>query len=436
MAQTYSPRNYDGLFHGPVTVRSALANSYNIPAVKTLDHVGLPAFLDNAKAFGITTLTRKDYWLALTLGGGEVPLVEMAGTVSDVGQRRQADAACGHCQGDECAGQSPLPVHAARVRRPKASSHASLSPDTGKQVITPQLAYLITNILSDKKARCPAFGCPNLLELPFQPVAAKTGTTNDYKDNWTLGYTPDLVVGVWVGNADNSAMKGTTGVTGAAPIWHDFLAQRHQIHAGQGFRASARHCRKRDLRGHGHACRASFAPANDRRLCRNQMPLGPKLTRTARNAPMCLRAWLCLAYPGADPFVRAWAASPGGQNGRSRNGVTLVPVGDCSAGPGVVTGPVMVNIASPAEGATVSGNVAVIGTVSGPLDHYEVTWARGSGGAWEWVSGPHRSTVDNGPLTEWNVGGSIRASIRCASWHMPNTMAARGQARVRVKVGH
>ena len=197
-----------------------------------MDFVGLPAFLDNAKAFGITTLTRDDYWLALTLGGGEVPLIEMAGMYqmfANGGKRmppvaiRQVTNAQGKviCQftppGQDSKGVQPCQP----------------SPDTGKQVITPQHAYLITSILSDKRARCPAFGCPNSLELAVQPVAAKTGTTNDYKDNWTLGYTPDLVVGVWVGNSDNSPMKGTTGVTGAAPIWHDFLEQGHQDDASQ-----------------------------------------------------------------------------------------------------------------------------------------------------------------------------------------------------------
>jgi membrane peptidoglycan carboxypeptidase len=165
--QTYSPKNYDGQFHGPVTVRSALANSYNIPAVKTLDHVGLPAFLDNAKAFGITTLTRQDYWLALTLGGGEVPLIEMAGMyqIFANGGKRMPPVAItqvANAQGKVLCQFTPPGQDA------KGIPPCQPSPDTGKQVVTPQLAYLITNILSDKQARCPAFGCPNPLELPYQ----------------------------------------------------------------------------------------------------------------------------------------------------------------------------------------------------------------------------------------------------------------------------
>jgi len=175
--------------HGPVGAGELVQHSSR----QNAGLVGLPAFLDNAKTFGITTLTRDDYWLALTLGGGEVPLIEMAGVYQVFANagKRMPPVAIRHVtnvQGKVICQFTPPGQDS------KGVNPCQPSPDTGKQVITPQHAYLITSILSDKRARCPAFGCPNSLELSVQPVAAKTGTTNDYKDNWTLGYTPDLVV--------------------------------------------------------------------------------------------------------------------------------------------------------------------------------------------------------------------------------------------------
>ena len=431
--QTYSPKNYDGLFHGPVTVRSALANSYNIPAVKTLDTVGLPAFLDNAKAFGITSLTRNDYWLALTLGGGEVPLLEMTGmyqTFANGGKRMPpvAITQVTNAQGQVLCQFTP-PGQDSKGIQP-----CQPSPDTGKQVITPQHAYLITSILSDKQARCLAFGCPNSLELPFQPVAAKTGTTNDYKDNWTLGYTPDLVVGVWVGNADNSEMKGTTGVTGAAPIWHDFLAQATKSMPVKDFERPPGIAEREICADTGTLPSEFCSKRTIEVFAENQMPLGAEVDPHRPQCPDVPTSVALFGYPGADPFVRAWAGSANGQKWAQSHGVTLVPVGDCSAGPAVATGPVLIGIASPAEGETVSGNVVVVGTVSGPLDHYEVTYQRGQRGAWEWVSGPHLSTVDNGPLTEWNVGdlSSGEYTLRIVAYAQHN--GGTTEARVRVQV--
>lgn len=431
--QNYSPKNYDGKFHGPVTVRSALANSYNIPAVKALEFVELPTFLENAKALGITTLTRNDYWLALTLGGGEVPLLEMAGmyqTFANGGKRmppvaiRQVTNAQGKvlCQftppGQDSKGIKPCQE----------------SPDTGKQVITPEHAYLITSILSDKRARCPAFGCPNMLELGVRPVAAKTGTTNDYKDNWTLGYTPDLVVGVWVGNADNSAMKGTTGVTGAAPIWHDFLDKVTQGTPAKAFDRPPGIVEKEICTDTG-AEPSEFCPEKTREIfAENQPPPGPESDPHRPQCPDAPPGVALFGYPGADTFVRSWAGSPEGLKWAEAKGVTLVPM-DCSSTPGVSVGPVVINITSPAEGGTVSGNVVIAGTVSGALDHYEATWGRGQGdGIWEWISGPHLTPVENGPLTEWNVGDLEPGeyTLRIVAYARQGGMT---EARVHVRVG-
>jgi penicillin-binding protein 1C len=211
----YKPVNYDERFHGPVTVRSALANSYNVPAVKTLQFVGIydnPGTLEEdglvpfARRMGITTLDREDYGLSLTLGGGEVPLLELT------------NAYATYANG----GRRIPTVAITRIVDNAGNVVFQHQPQTGEQVIRAEHAYLVSSILSDSEARAPAFGRNSLLNLPFL-AAAKTGTTNDFRDNWTMGYTPDVAVGVWVGNADFTPMQGTSGLTGAAPIWAEFM---------------------------------------------------------------------------------------------------------------------------------------------------------------------------------------------------------------------
>ena len=216
----FKPVNYDDRFHGPVTLRSALANSYNIPAVKTLDFVGiydkpdtdaLEGLIAFARRLGISTLNRDDYGLSLTLGGGEVPLVELTGAYAVFAN----------------GGRRVPPVAITRIVDFNGNLVYQYSPPAGDQVVRPEHAFLISSILSDNEARSPAFGPDSALNLPFQ-VAGKTGTTNDFRDNWTMGYVPELAVGVWVGNADYSPMQNVSGLTGAAPIWADFMEEAVQ----------------------------------------------------------------------------------------------------------------------------------------------------------------------------------------------------------------
>jgi membrane peptidoglycan carboxypeptidase len=213
--EPYEPRNYDGRFHGPVTVRTALSNSYNIPAVKTLQFIGIyddpntPAkegLVGMAQRLGITSLTRNDYGLSLTLGGGDVSVLEMTGAFAVFANN----------------GVRIPPVAILKITDSAGTVIDEYKPPQGEQVLRPEHVYLITSILSDYEARRPMFGAHPVINLPFQ-AAAKTGTTNDFRDNWTLGYTPDLAVGVWVGNADYTPMQNTTGLTGAAPIWANFM---------------------------------------------------------------------------------------------------------------------------------------------------------------------------------------------------------------------
>ncbi len=210
----YRPRNYDGRFHGPVSVRSALANSYNIPAVKALQHVGVPALVEVAARLGITTLTRSDYGLALTLGGGEVSLLEMTAAFAAFAN----------------GGSRVQPHPLLRVRDADGNLLIDESQPFRQPVMAPAHAYLITSILSDPEARRPAFvGVARWMELPDRPSAIKTGTTDDFRDAWAVGYTPTLVAGVWVGNPDNTPMQAeASGAVVAAPIWHQFMRRAHE----------------------------------------------------------------------------------------------------------------------------------------------------------------------------------------------------------------
>ena len=206
--QTYTPANYDGQYHGPVTARTALANSYNIPAVKLLDGLTVERMLQGARAMGLRSLNRDQQWygLSLTLGGGEVTLLELTSAFAALatGGRRIEPS-------------SVLSVTDSLGRQVSEGEQAATT-----QVISPAAAFLVSDILSDNLARTPAFGAESPLTLS-RPAAAKTGTTSDWRDNWTVGYTPYLVTGVWAGNSDGHPMKRSSGLIGAAPIWHDFM---------------------------------------------------------------------------------------------------------------------------------------------------------------------------------------------------------------------
>ncbi len=204
---SYAPQNYDRNFHGPVLVREALGGSLNIPAVKALNHVGIDTMLALAGKMGITTLSDADrYGLSLTLGGGEVRLVDLTGAFGVFAN----------------GGVRMSPTAILKITDAGGNVLDEWKPYTGERVLDPRVAYLISDILSDNNARRATFGPNNILQIG-RPAAVKTGTTTDFRDNWTVGYTPDLVAGVWVGNADNAPMINISGVQGAGPIWHDFM---------------------------------------------------------------------------------------------------------------------------------------------------------------------------------------------------------------------
>ncbi len=208
--ESYSPNNYDGKFHGPILAREALASSMNLPAVETLNRIGIHAFIRTLNSAGIYSLSDPEkYDLSVVLGGGEVTLLELTNAYAGLGR-----------------GGIYRPAYAiekitdSRGKTLYKNLSANARPIFGDR--SSQIAYLISDILSDPKARIPAFGEKNPLILS-RPAAVKTGTTTDWHDNWTVGYTPSYTVGVWVGNNNNQAMRSITGVVGAAPIWNQFF---------------------------------------------------------------------------------------------------------------------------------------------------------------------------------------------------------------------
>lgn len=216
----YVPQNYDGRFHGKVPIRTALASSYNIPAVKTLMGIGVIPFIEKARTFGISTWEDASrYGLSIALGGGDVKMIDLAtaySTFPNLGVTVPLQ------------GIQEIRLSDGRVifQNPCVET---VRPCGGRSTLDPRIAYQITSILSDPIARAPAFGTQSVLSVPGQEVAVKTGTTNGLRDNWTIGYTQDVLIAVWVGNNDNSPMSRiTSGIVGASPIWRSILNTRLQ----------------------------------------------------------------------------------------------------------------------------------------------------------------------------------------------------------------
>ncbi|MGB3713940.1 MAG: transglycosylase domain-containing protein [Candidatus Promineifilaceae bacterium] len=227
----YVPQNYDRKFHGPMRLREALGNSYNVPAVEVMSWVGVDKVIRTAHSLGITSLDEgpNKYGLPLTLGGGEVKLLDMVyafSVLDTMGVMRGQPVP----EPEQRLGFRSLdPVAILRVEDKDGQIIYEYNQPQQREILTPQLAFLMNDMLSDRDERCQAFGCPNALELPDnRPAAVKTGTTNDFLDAWTVGYTPQLVTGVWVGNTDNTPMENTPGSKGAAPIWRAFMSWAHQ----------------------------------------------------------------------------------------------------------------------------------------------------------------------------------------------------------------
>ncbi len=211
----YEPENYDGKFRGPVQLRYALGSSLNVPSVKLVQLEGLKNMLSVAFELGLTTLepttaNLRRMGLSVTLGGGEVKLLDLVSAYSAFAN----------------GGDRIEPVSILRVADSNGKVLFQHHQVKGRQVVSPQEAFLINNILSDNSARLLTFGVNSLLNMGTRPVAVKTGTTNDRRDNWAIGWSRSVVVGAWVGNNDNAPMKEVaSGVSGASPIWRRLMLE-------------------------------------------------------------------------------------------------------------------------------------------------------------------------------------------------------------------
>ncbi len=207
-ANPYIPRNYDGTFRGEVTLRQALAQSLNVPSVKVLkDFAGLRHTIEEVKRFGINLSQPPEFYgLSLVLGGGDVKLLEVTSAYGVFATE----------------GYKNNPVFILKIID-KDGNIIEESKNTPRRVLDSRVAKEITSILSDNEARAPIFGWNSPFYFPYHEVAVKTGSTQGFRDGWCVGYTPNIVVGVWVGNNDNSSMRNAPGVSVAAPLWRDFI---------------------------------------------------------------------------------------------------------------------------------------------------------------------------------------------------------------------
>ena len=209
----YTPQNYDGHFHTgfPMTVRNAIANSFNIPALDAIEYTGIPNVLNTAARFGLTEISSRSpssLGPSLALGTAEVSLLHLTSAYATFANRGVRVPPTSILEITNNVGH---PLYVYNAAHPQ-----------GVRAVREDVAFLMSSILADKASRYHEFGAGNPLELD-RPAAAKTGTTNSFKDNWTVGYTPYLTVGVWAGNSDNSPMNNVIGITGAGPIWHDVM---------------------------------------------------------------------------------------------------------------------------------------------------------------------------------------------------------------------
>ena len=285
----YSPQNYDLTYRGPVSFRDALAQSINVPAVKALYLVGISDALRLARAMGITTLEGVDrYGLTLVLGGGEVTLLDMVsayGVFANEGMRNE--------------GRSILKIEE-RDGKEVRSYETKQS-----RVLESDVALAISDVLSDNAARTPAFGAVSPLYFPGSHVAAKTGTTNDSRDAWIVGYTPNIAVGAWAGNNDNSPMVKQVAGFIVAPMWHEFMnvALQHQPH--DPFPSSKAFVSENDkpiLRGIWEGVDIQDDPSGKKRITANIHSI---LYWVDKNNPRGAR----LENPESDPQFSRWEFS-------------------------------------------------------------------------------------------------------------------------------
>ena len=311
----------------------------------------------------------------------------------------------------------------------------------GDQVIEPELSYLLTHILSDTQARCLLFRCPSILELPDRPVAAKTGSTNDNRDAWTVGYTPDIAAGIWVGNNDNSEMSNVVGSSGAGPIWHAFMERAHEGIPPHAFPRPAGIVEE-------EVC--IFSGTQPSPYCPTK---GREVFSVDTLPPEADQAWvqeveidansgllanefcrsnvqtkvMVVVQNVEDPKGRAWL-----RRWATEQGMEIAPEAECTSNGEVP----IVTITQPPEDEEVSEYVEVYGTVDLPdFDRYEITYGVGRNPqGWDWISGPHLSLVRDGILGVWQIPDRLDPGLYTLRIIAYNQQGARFEARRTVQV--
>jgi len=408
----YVPENYDLKFHGPVSMRTALARSYNIPAVQTINLVGVDGVVRLAHQLGINTLELGQYGLALTLGGGEVTLLDetyaysvFANSGVMAGQPVPAE--------DQRPGYRVLdPIAILRVEDRFGRVPYQRDAPEKQSILSPELAYLLNSVLSDNEARAAAFGRGNPLELPDRPAGAKTGTTNDFRDNWTVGYVPQLAVGVWVGNADNTEMKGVTGLTGAAPIWQAVMRYATQSLAlpPRGWDVPPPGIVKVKVCEPSGLLPTDMCPrTHDEVFIQGHEPTAPDnlwqavtINReTGKRATACTPPELLESrvYEILPPEANEWVRTVGLDQPPAEYdpvGSACLPTGD-------------VAILDPQPFEYLRGTIAISGTVKGDPATYDYFWVDYGPGlfppAWTKIEGNRGEQIENGVLQVWNTAG-------------------------------
>lgn len=322
----YMPGNYDGKFRGPMSLRNALAQSINVPAVKLFYLAGMKDSLKTAEEMGITSLEDVErYGLTLVIGGGEVSLLDITSAYSVFANSGVRNPYTGVLKVEDLKGR------VLEEFRPN-----------GREVLPKKTALLISDILSDNNARVPTFGANSPLNIPGRDVAAKTGTTNSNRDAWTIGYTPNLVVGVWAGNNNNKAMK-KGGAAVAGPIWNKFMTDALAVLPSETFEEPDRsddYLKKPILRGHWQGGETFIIDNTTGGLANEFTPPEAREERSVTGGVHSILYWIdkddimgpAPSNPSSDPQFRNWEAAVQNWWGRNRGGFPYVPPSEIPTG--------------------------------------------------------------------------------------------------------
>jgi 1A family penicillin-binding protein len=424
----YEPKNYDDQFHGPLRLRLALGNSYNIPAVKALEFVGVCNFINNVQKLGLSDLVDsgctevgqpREHGLSLALGGGEISPLQMAGAFGALANEGRY--------------MEPFAIQRIETSRGEILYEHSVPDAAAAQVVRPEHAHVLSDILSDDDARQPAFGRNSSLVVPGHTVSAKTGTSGtnrfDVRDAWTIGYTPEVVTTVWVGNTDNTPIgEGQSGLMLAAPLWNSFmttyLANRQastfsrpegivdvEICADSGTEPGPQ-CQFR--REEQFAVDQPPLDSSHDFIQEREVDLWTRLlaSDSCRESVFNAKFFTILVF-GNDVVLQRerndaqiWLEqTPAGQNWAQKRGISiplqLPPQQSCDGS----TPRPRAEIAQPGTGSQVADTIAVIGTATGPnYGGYQVDYGLGHDPqGWGGISGHLPYSVENGLLAEWDT---------------------------------